>query len=146
RKLVAELRDRDEHVMYSLHLDRTSPEEQSLISQRLAGWLEQDRRSQLWDRKKSDPSTPEGALAIKAGRLVYRNSGRMWVGVQEIVEVRLGSVITNAIMLGFVGRGDVRDEHVPIVETMSVSLVCKPGAFDIEPRSEKDQLVKPDLL
>ena len=91
---------------------------------------------------KPDRSTPQGALDIEAGRLAYQIPERMWVGVQETVEVRLGAVIAKEIMQGFVGRGDVKLEHVPIVETMSVSLVCEPGTFDIDPRSEKDQLVK----
>jgi len=93
-----------------------------------------------------DPSTPAGALAVEAGRLVYQIPNQMWVGVQETVEVRLGAAIAKEIMQGFVGRGDVKLEHVPIVETMKVSLVCEPGTFDIEPRSEEVQLVKPDLV
>jgi hypothetical protein len=93
-----------------------------------------------------DRTTPEGALAIEAGRLAYQIPNRMWVGVQETVEVRLGAIIANEIMQGFVGRGDVKLEHVPIVETMTVSLVCQPGTFDIEPRSKEAQLVKPDLV
>ena len=86
------------------------------------------------------------ALAIEAGRLAYRIPNRMWVGVQETVEVRLGAVIAKEIMQGFIGRGNVKLEHVPIVETMSVSLVCQPGTFDIEPGSKEAQLVKPDLV
>jgi hypothetical protein len=96
--------------------------------------------------RRPDPSTPEGALSIEAGRLAYQIPNRMWVGVQETVEVRLGAVIATEIMQGFVGRGDVKLEHVPIVETMSVSLVCQPGTFDIESRSKETQLVKPDLV
>jgi tetratricopeptide (TPR) repeat protein len=96
--------------------------------------------------QKPEPSSPEGALAIEAGRLAYQIPDRMWVGVQETVEVRLGAVIAKEIMQGFVGRGDVKLEHVPIVETMSVSLVCEPGTFDIDPRSKETQLVKPDLV
>jgi hypothetical protein len=96
--------------------------------------------------RQRDPSTPEGALAIEAGRLAYQIPNRMWVGVQETVEVRLGAVIAKEIMRGFIGSGEVKLEHVPIVETMSVSLVCQPGTFDIEPRSKEAQLVKPDLV
>jgi hypothetical protein len=93
-----------------------------------------------------EPATPQGALAIEAGRLAYQIPDHMWVGVQETVEVRLGAMIANKIMEDFTGRGGVRLEHVPIVETMKVSLVCLPGAFDIESRSEEAQLVKPDLV
>ena len=70
----------------------------------------------------------------------------MWLGVRETVEVRLGRLEAQGLMQGFIGSGDVRTENAPIVETMSVSLVCEPGAFEIEPRSERDQLVKPDLV
>ena len=88
----------------------------------------------------------QAALEVEAGRLAYQIPEGMWVGVQETVEVRLGAVIANQIMQEFVGRGDVKLEHVPIVETMSVSLVSDPGEFDIVPRSKEVQLVKPDLV
>ena len=94
----------------------------------------------------ADPSTPQGALQIEAGRLVYQIPTSMWLGVQETVEARLGPQIAAEILQGFTGRGDIRAEDVPIVETMSVSLVCEPGAFDIVPRSQEVQLVKPDLV
>jgi hypothetical protein len=93
-----------------------------------------------------DPSTPKGALEIEAGRLAYQIPERMWLGMQEMVEVRLGPLLAPEFMTGFIGRGGIKLEHVPIVETMSVSLVCEPGAFDIEPRSQEVQLVKPDLV
>jgi hypothetical protein len=93
---------------------------------------------------KSDPSSR--ALQIEAGRLVYQIPKRMWRGVPEKVEVRLGRVEAQALMQGFVGRGDLRIEGMPIVETMSVTLVSEPGTFDIVSQSERDQLVKPDLV
>jgi hypothetical protein len=96
--------------------------------------------------RRPDPSTPQGALAIEAGRLAYQIPKLMWRGVQETVEVRLGQREAEGLMQGFVGRGSVRTEETPIVETMSVSLVCEPRAFDIEPRSQEVQLVKPDLV
>jgi hypothetical protein len=86
------------------------------------------------------------ALEIDAGRLAHRIPRRMWVNVPETVEVRLGRTQARGLTQGIGGRGEVRTEDIPIVETMSVSLVCGPGAFDIEARSEKDQLVKPDLV
>ena len=86
------------------------------------------------------------ALEIDAGRLAYQIPGRMWLDVQETVEVRLGRKEARGLTQGFGGRGDVRTEDIPIVETMSVSLMCETGAIDIVPRSEKDQLVKPDLV
>jgi hypothetical protein len=86
------------------------------------------------------------ALEIDSGRLAYQVPQRMWVNQPETVEVRLGRARARGLTEGFGGRGDVRTEDIPIVETMSVSLMCEPGAFDIVPRSEKDQLVKPDLV
>jgi hypothetical protein len=88
----------------------------------------------------------QAALEVEAGRLAYQIPEGMWVGVQETVEVRLGAVIANEIMQDFVGRGDVKLEHVPIVETMSVSLESQPSKFEIVPRSKEVQLVKPDLV
>lgn len=85
-----------------------------------------------------------GSLEIEAGRLAYQIPRRMWLGVRETVEVRLGRLDAQGLMDGFSGTGDVRTEDTPIVETMSVSLVCEPGTFEIEARSDKDQLVKPD--
>lgn len=70
----------------------------------------------------------------------------MWLGARETVEVRLGTLDAQGIMDGFTGSSDVRTEDTPIVETMSVTLVCEPGTFEIEARSDKDQLVKPDLV
>lgn len=86
------------------------------------------------------------ALEIEAGRLAYQIPKRMWRGVKETVEVRLGPVTAQKILKGFAGRGDIKLEHTYIVETMSVSLVCEQDAFDIEPRSQEVQLVKRDLV
>ena len=86
------------------------------------------------------------ALEIDAGRLAYQIPQRMWVDFPETVEVRLGRTQARGLTQGFGGRGEVKTEDIPIVETMSVTLLCEPGAFDIEARSERDQLVKPDLV
>jgi hypothetical protein len=96
--------------------------------------------------RRPDPSTPQGALEVEAGRLAYQIPNRMWRGDQETVEVRLGRPEAEGLMHGFIGRGVVTPEDMQIVETMSVSLMCEPGAFDIEPRSQEVQLVKPDLV
>lgn len=90
--------------------------------------------------------TPQRALEIEAGRLAYQIPRRMWRGVTETVEVRLGRLDASDFRLGFVGRGGIRTEHVPIVETMAVSLVCEPGAFHVVARSKEEQLVKPDIV
>jgi Tetratricopeptide repeat len=86
------------------------------------------------------------ALEIDAGRIAYQIPRRMWLNLQETVEVRLGRKQVQGLAEGFGGRGEVKTADIPIVETMSVSLMCEPGAFDIVPRSERDQLVKPDLV
>jgi hypothetical protein len=102
-----------------------------------------ERRAGPRPREKVDAKR---ALELDAGRLAYQIPGRMWLDVQETVEVRLGRKAVRGLAEGFGGRGEVRTEDIPIVETMSVSLLCEPGAFDIVPRSEKEQLVKPDLV
>jgi len=96
--------------------------------------------------KRREKVDAKGALEIDAGRLAYQIPKRMWIGLQETVEVRLGRRQAQGLMQGFAGRGEVRTEDIPIVETMSVSLLCEPGKFEIVTRSEKDQLVKPDLV
>ena len=101
------------------------------------------RKEQPKAREKIDAKR---ALEIDAGRLAYQIPKRMWLQLQETVEVRLGRSQARGLTQGFGGRGEVRTEDIPIVETMSVSLACEPGAFDVVPRSEKDQLVKPDLV
>ncbi len=102
-----------------------------------------ERRAGPKPREKVDAKR---ALEIDAGRLAYQIAQRMWVNVPETVEVRLGRTQAQGLTQGFGGPGEVRTEDIPIVETMSVTLLCEPGAFDIEARSEKDQLVKPDLV
>jgi len=113
---------------------RAEPEAPSAALERRAGPLM---------REKVDARR---ALEIDAGRLAYQIPRRMWVNLPETVEVRLGRTQARGLTHGFGGRGEVKTEDIPIVETMSVSLVCEAGAFDIESRSEKDQLVKPDLV
>lgn len=81
------------------------------------------------------------ALAVEAGRLVHKIPQKMWVGEQETVEVRLGRVEAEGLAQGLVGRGALTSQDVPILETMSVSIYAKGGAFDIERQSETTQLV-----
>jgi hypothetical protein len=87
----------------------------------------------------------EDALEIEAGRLAYRIPPDMWRGVTEKIEVRLSQSDVD-IAAGFTGRGPVKIENTPIVETMSVDLDCEPGAFRVEAQRPKDQLVKPDRV
>lgn len=92
------------------------------------------------------PSEAQTVLECEAGRLAYQVPNRMWRGVEERVQVQLGRTEAQGIMMGFMGRGEVKSEELPIVETMSVSLLCERGAFQILSMSPADQLVKPDLL
>jgi hypothetical protein len=70
----------------------------------------------------------------------------MWLGEPETVEVRIGREAARDIAAGLVGRGDLTAENIPIVETMSVSLYSRGGAFRIERQSETTQLVKKDQV
>ena len=76
------------------------------------------------------------ALEIEAGRLVHKIPLKMWLGQQEIVEVRLGRLAATDLSKGLEGRGNLTTDDIPIVETMSVSLYGGPGAFTIERQSE----------
>lgn len=86
------------------------------------------------------------ALEYEAGRLAYQIPDHMWRGVEETVQVQLGTAEAQGVMTGFMGRGEVKAEDVPIVETMSVSLLCERNAFQIVHMCPRDQLVKPDML
>jgi hypothetical protein len=85
-------------------------------------------------------------LEIEAGRLVHKIPPKMWLGQQEVVEVRLGRLATPDLSKGLEGRGALTVEDIPIVETMSVSLYGGPGAFTIERQSETSQLVMSDVV
>jgi len=91
------------------------------------------------------PSSQE-SIEAEAGRLVHKIPDRMWVGEPEQVEVRLGREDAAGLTEGIAGRGSVTTADIPIVETMSITLVSSPGAFDIERQSETTQLVMNDLI
>jgi hypothetical protein len=93
-----------------------------------------------------DQKEARQALEITAGQLVYQIPRKMWRDVPETIEVRLGTLEAQGIMQGFLGRGEVDTERLPIVETMTVSLVSPPGVFDIIECAQQSQLVKPDLV
>ncbi len=86
------------------------------------------------------------ALAVEAGRLVHKIPEKMWIGEPEVVEVRLGRAASEALTQGLVGRGALTSQDIPILETMSVSIYAKGGAFDIERQSETTQLVSSEHL
>ena len=68
------------------------------------------------------------------------------VGEPELVEVRLGRQDAAGLATGLGGRGSLTTTDTPIVETMSITLVSSPGAFDIERQSETTQLVMNDVI
>jgi len=89
-------------------------------------------------------SKEQKALEFEAGRLVHKIPQKMWVGVVETVEVRLGRATAEGFTLGLHGRGNLTIEDISIVETMSIRLRSSPDTFAIEPQSETTQLVTKD--
>lgn len=92
------------------------------------------------------PSPGRTALEVEAGRLTHRIPDKMWLGVEEVVEVRLGRAAATGLATGLLGSGKLTSEELPIVESMSVVLQAAPGAFEIEARAPDQQLVKRDVL
>jgi uncharacterized protein YjbJ (UPF0337 family) len=86
------------------------------------------------------------ALKVEAGRLVHKIPQRMWLGERETVEIRLGRKATKGLTRELSGRGLLREESVPIVESMTVSLHSREGEFEIQPQSEATQLVIKDKV
>lgn len=85
------------------------------------------------------------ALQVERGRLVEKIPRTMYVGVREIIEVRLG-LASEDLTAGLAGGGVLSEHGVWMVETMSIKLLAPDGAFDIEARSPETQLVKKDVL
>jgi hypothetical protein len=94
-------------------------------------------------------SAPEAAasdvLRAERGKLVEKIPRTMYVGVREIIEVRLG-LPTEDLTAGLAGGGILTEHGVWMVETMSLKLLSPDGAFDIEARSPETQLIKKDVL
>jgi hypothetical protein len=84
-------------------------------------------------------------LRAERGKLVEKIPRTMYVGVREIIEVRLGSP-TQDLTAGLAGGGVLTEHGVWMVETMSIRLLSPDGAFDVEARSPETQLVKKDVL
>src|SRR5215831_6763610 len=80
------------------------------------------------------------ALDREMGQLNHKIPNRMRVGVTEIVEVRLGPEYVD-MSRWLQGRGQLRVEEVPNVETMTIDLYGSPGAFSIVRQSSPAQLV-----
>lgn len=87
-----------------------------------------------------------GGVHLEQGTLVHRIPEKMWLGEPETVEVRLGREGAEGLISGLVGRGALKEEALPILETMSVTLVALDGGFDIVQLSETVQLVVKDSL
>jgi hypothetical protein len=84
-------------------------------------------------------------LKAERGKLVEKIPRTMYVGVREIIEVRLG-LPTEDLTKGLAGGGVLTEHGIWMVETMSIKLLSPDGAFDIEARSPETQLVKKDVL
>jgi len=84
-------------------------------------------------------------LKAERGKLVEKIPRTMYVGVREIIEVRLGSP-TEDLTKGLAGGGLLTEHGIWMVETMSIKLLSPDGAFDLEARSPETQLVKKDVL
>jgi hypothetical protein len=84
-------------------------------------------------------------LRAERGKLVEKIPRTMYVGVREVIEVRLG-LPTEDLTAGLAGGGVLTEHGIWMVETMSIKLLSPDGAFDIEARSPETQLVKKDVL
>jgi hypothetical protein len=84
-------------------------------------------------------------LEVERGKLVEKIPRTMYLGVREIIEVRLG-LPTEDLTAGLAGGGVLTEHGVWMVETMSIKLLSPDGAFNIEARSPETQLVKNDVL
>ncbi len=86
------------------------------------------------------------ALEVHSGKLVERIPRMMRVGKREQIEVRLGADGTPKLAMGLVGSGELVEHDLPIVETMAVDLYSPDDCFLIEPKSDREQLIKKDAL
>jgi hypothetical protein len=98
--------------------------------------------------KREQPAPAAAAsdvLRAERGKLVEKIPRAMYVGVREIIEVRLG-LPTEDLTAGLAGGGVLTEHGIWMVETMSIRLHSPDGAFDVESRSPETQLVKKDVL
>jgi hypothetical protein len=106
-------------------------------------------RPKLEEENPYSGSAPAAAasdvLRAERGKLVEKIPRTMYVGVREIIEVRLG-LPTEDLTAGLAGDGVLTEHGVWMVETMSIKLLSPDGAFDIEARSPETQLIKKDVL
>ena len=86
------------------------------------------------------------ALKVEEGKLVHKVGEQMRKGRRETVEARLGRVGTPNLALNLAGSGQLVEEDLAIVETMTVELISPDGAFEITPQTKNTQLVAGELL
>lgn len=82
---------------------------------------------------------PSPTVSSFEGRMLHRIPDTMRKGVREIVEVRLGAAEQAHLPDGLAGRGQIVDERLRLVETMTVELLGAADAFLIEPQSPPTQ-------
>jgi hypothetical protein len=99
---------------------------------------------------KQEPAATEQAqkaLQVHEGRLIHKIPKEMRVGVSQSIEVRIGADMKIPEMAqGIGGSGLLTVHNLPVVETMAIDLYSPDGAFLIDARSEREQLVKKDTI
>lgn len=90
----------------------------------------------------------QDSLRVFAGRLIHKIPRVMHVRVPEIIEVRVGAAQTPIPQqaMGIVGTGNLTVHNLPAVETMIVDLYCDGNDVRIIPLSNREQLVKKDVI
>jgi hypothetical protein len=114
------------------------------IGGKLAGGLPKREEGKPYSGSAPAAAASE-VLRAERGKLVEKIPRTMYVGMREIIEVRLG-LPTEDLTAGLAGGGVLTEHGVWMVETMSIKLLSPDGAFDIEARSPETQLIKKDVL
>jgi len=87
---------------------------------------------------------PLQPIEVVQGLLVHKIPTEMKTETTEHVEVRVGGKDVEGLLKDLAGRGELKQYNLPIVETMTVTLDGPAGAFDIVPRSQVTQFVRPN--
>jgi hypothetical protein len=95
-------------------------------------------------RRKARAKLHEKVLRTAAGKLVHKIPSSMTRNVEEVIEVRLGRLQAQGLLTGLAGQGSLVHEDLHIVETMTVMLHSRAGAFLIKEETRPTQLVNGD--